>query len=143
MTRTNNWVVLNRICTSVAALGWALCASAQSNNPPYRVVDLGVVGPAGAPNHIANNGISVGAVQGTDGNDHAVIYMNQHTIDISKPGLGGANNEAVGNNGWGEVVGGANPPNVDPHREDFCGFQSGGIGTATATASRFYLGTAE
>jgi probable HAF family extracellular repeat protein len=118
----------------VAALFWPLCASAQA---PYTLVDLGVVGGAGGPNHITNNDISVGSVQGSDGNDHAVIYFDQHIIDISKPGLGGANSLALGNNPWGEVVGGANIANVDPKKEDFCGFQSLGIATATASCRPF------
>jgi hypothetical protein len=118
----------------VAALFWPLCASAQA---PYTLVDLGVVGGAGGPNHITNNDISVGSVQGSDGNDHAVIYFDQHIIDISKPGLGGANSLAYGNNPWGEVVGGANIANVDPKKEDFCGFQAVGIATATASCRPF------
>jgi hypothetical protein len=118
----------------VAALCWPLCASAEA---PYTLVDLGVVGAAGGPNHITNNDISVGSVQGSDGTDHAVIYFDQHIIDISKPGLGGANSLAFGNNLWGEVVGGANTANVDPKKEDFCGFQSLGIATATASCRPF------
>ena len=104
-------IVLKMAGAVVAALCWPLCASAQA---PYTLVDLGVVGAAGAPNQITNNGISVGSVQGSDGNDHAVIYFDQQIIDISKPGLGGANSEAVGNNAWTQVVGGANIPNADP-----------------------------
>jgi uncharacterized membrane protein len=118
----------------VAALCWPLCASAQA---PDTLVDLGVVGNAGGPNHITNNDISVGSVQGSDGNDHAVIYFDQHIIDIGKPGLGGANSIAFGNNPWGEVVGGANIANVDPKKEDFCAFQSLGIATATASCRPF------
>jgi len=127
-------IVLKMAGAVVAALCWPLCASAQA---PYTLVDLGVVGAAGAPNQITNNGISVGSVQGSDGNDHAVIYFDQQIIDISKPGLGGANSEAVGNNAWTQVVGGANIPNVDPKGEDFCGFQSLGIATATASCLPF------
>jgi uncharacterized membrane protein len=118
----------------VAALCWPLCASAQAS---YTLVDLGVVGAAGGPNHITNNNISVGSVQGSDGNDHAVIYFDHHIIDISKPGLGGANSLAYGNNPWGEVVGGANIANVDPRQEDFCGLQALGIATATASCRPF------
>jgi len=126
-------IVLQRACVLVA-LCWPLCASAQA---PYTLVDLGVVGNAGGPNHITNNDISVGSVQGSDGHDHAVIYFDQHLIDINQPGLGGANSLAQGNNPWGEVVGGANIANVDPRKEDFCGFQSLGITTATASCRPF------
>jgi hypothetical protein len=134
MDTVKKQIVLKRAGVVVAALCWPLCASAQA---PYTLVDLGVVGAAGGPNHITNNDISVGSVQGSDGNDHAVIYFDQHTIDINKPGLGGANSIAFGNNPWGEVVGGANIPNVDPKGEDFCGFQSLGIATATASCLPF------
>jgi probable HAF family extracellular repeat protein len=127
-------IVLKMAGVVAAALCWPLCASAEA---PYTLVDLGVVGGAGGPNHITNNDISVGSVQGSDGNDHAVIYFDQHIIDISKPGLGGANSLAFGNNPWGEVVGGANIANVDPKKEDFCGFQAVGIATATASCRPF------
>ena len=134
MDTVKKQIVLKRAAVVVAALCWPLCASAQA---PYTLVDLGVVGGAGGPNHITNNNISVGSVQGSDGNDHAVIYFDQHIIDISKPGLGGANSLAYGNNPWGEVVGGANIANVDPKKEDFCGFQALGIATATASCRPF------
>jgi uncharacterized membrane protein len=126
--------VLKKAGVVMAALCWPLCASAQA---PYTLVDLGVVGGAGGPNHITNNDISVGSVQGSDGHDHAVIYFDQHLIDISKPGLGGANSLAFGNNPWGEVVGGANISNVDPRKEDFCGFQALGIATAAGSCRPF------
>jgi hypothetical protein len=134
MDTVKKQTVLQRAGVVVAALCWPLCASAQA---PYTLVDLGVVGAAGGPNHITNNDISVGSVQGSDGNDHAVIYFNQHIIDISKPGLGGANSLAYGNNPWGEVVGGANIAHVDPKKEDFCGLQGLGIATATASCRPF------
>jgi hypothetical protein len=127
-------IVLKAAGVVVAALCWPLCASAEA---PYTLVDLGVVGAAGGPNHITNNDISVGSVQGSDGADHAVIYFDQHIIDINKPGLGGANSVAFGNNPWGEVVGWANIANVDPKKEDFCGFQALGIATATASCRSF------
>ena len=101
MDTVKKQIVLKRAGVVVAALCWPLCASAQA---PYTLVDLGVVGNAGGPNHITNNDISVGSVQGSDGNDHAVIYFDQQIIDISKPGLGGANSLANGNNPWGRCV---------------------------------------
>jgi hypothetical protein len=134
MDTVKKQTVLKRAGVVAAALCWPLCASAQA---PYTLVDLGVVGAAGGPNHITNNDISVGSVQGSDGNDHAVVYFDQHIIDISKPGLGGANSLAYGNNPWGEVVGGANIANVDPRQEDFCGLQALGIATATASCRPF------
>ncbi len=139
INRANNWIVLKRVCAVVAALGWSLCASAQANKLSYKLMDLGVVGPAGQPFQITNNGIITGAVETPDGTaDHAVIYFHHQMFDISKPGLGGANSEAIGINGWGQVVGGANnSPNADPQEEDFCGFQTLGISTATASCLPF------
>jgi uncharacterized membrane protein len=134
MDTAKKQIIWKRAAVVMAALCWPLCASAQA---PYTLVDLGVVGGAGGPNHITNNDISVGSVQGSDGHDHAVIYFDQHIIDISKPGLGGANSLAFGNNPWGEVVGGANIANVDPRKEDFCGFQALGIATGTASCRPF------
>ena len=46
-------IVLKRAGFAVLAFCWPLCASAQA---PYTLVDLGVVGGAGGPNHITNNG---------------------------------------------------------------------------------------
>ena len=66
------------------------------------------------------------------------FIFHHQMFDISKPGLGGANSEAIGINGWGQVVGGANnSPNADPQEEDFCGFQTLGISTATASCLPF------
>jgi probable HAF family extracellular repeat protein len=133
MNTVKKQIVLQRAGVVVLAL----CATVPAIAAPYKLVDLGPVGAAGGPNHITNNDISVGSVQGSDGNDHAVIYFDQHLIDIGKHGLGGANSLAYGNNPWGEVVGGANTANVDPQKEDFCGFQSLGIATATASCRPF------
>jgi probable HAF family extracellular repeat protein len=132
-----NGVAGKRAGVAVAACCGLLCVSAQAKPAPYTLVDLGVVGVAGQPFQIANNGIITAAVQGADGNDHAVLFFKQHTIDISQPGLGGTNSEAIGINGWGQVVGGANTPNTDPAGEDFCGFQTLGIATATASCLPF------
>jgi probable HAF family extracellular repeat protein len=126
-----------RVGVMVAALCGMLSASAQAKQAPYTLVDLGAVGLAGQPFQIANNGIITAAVQGADGNDHAVLFFKQHMIDISQPGLGGTNSEAIGINAWGQAVGGANTPNTDPGGEDFCGFQTLGIPTATASCLPF------
>jgi probable HAF family extracellular repeat protein len=121
----------------VAALCWLLGASAEAKQAPYTLVDLGAVGLAGQPFQITNKGVITAALQGADGTDHAVLYFKQNVVDISQPGLGGANSEAIGINGWGQVVGGANTPNIDPGGEDFCGFQTLGIPTATSSCLPF------
>ncbi len=131
-------IVLKKAGVVALALCWPLWATVPATAAAsYTLVDLGPVGNAGGPNHLTNNGISVGAVQGSDGNDHAVVYFDQHLVDISQPGLWGANSWAQGNNSWGEVVGGADTAKVDPKKEDFCGFQALGIATATASCKPF------
>jgi probable HAF family extracellular repeat protein len=124
----------------VGAVATALCCSLGAfaqQAPSYSLVDLGVVGPAGQPFHITNNGIITAAVGAPDGTDHATIFFWHRLIDISNPGLGGADSEALGANHWGQVVGGANTSNVDPHGEDFCGFQTLGISSATSSCLPF------
>jgi uncharacterized membrane protein len=138
--RVNKWVVSLRFSAVTAALCCLICAASRAEQPSkYRLVDLGLVGPAGQPFDITNNGIIAGAVENPKRTaDHAVIYFDQSLINISKPGLGGTNSEAIGANGWGEVVGGANTPNVDHDAEDFCGFQTTlGIPSATESCKPF------
>jgi probable HAF family extracellular repeat protein len=138
MNSPNTWVVSKRFSAVAAVICLTLAASAQTSHAQgYKLVDLGVMGPAGQPFHISNNGIITYAVGAPDGSDHAVISFHQHMIDISKPGLGGADSEALGTNVRGQVVGGANTPNVDPRGEDFCGFQTLGIPTATSSCLPF------
>ena len=138
INRDNKWVVWGQVSAIIVALCWPWAAPGQAKHAPsYKLVDLGVVGPAGQPFHITNTGIIAGAVQAADGADHAVIYFHQRMIDINSPGLGGADSEAIGANRWGEVVGGANSRNADPAGEDFCGFQTLGISAATASCVPF------
>jgi probable HAF family extracellular repeat protein len=133
INRAKKWIVLNSVGVVTAALGCSLSASAQAGKAPYTLVDLGLMGPAGQPFQITNNGIVPASVEAKNGTYQAVIYFDQYLINVGKPGLGGANSEAVGANDWGEVVGGADIPGVDPDGEDFCGFQS--LGAASAKAS--------
>jgi probable HAF family extracellular repeat protein len=123
---------------ALALVAAPLFAAAQSTHPArYRLVDLGVAGPAGQPFHIANNGSITAAVGAADGTNHATIYFHQRVIDISKPGLGGVNSEALGDNGWGQVVGAANSAHADPNGEDFCGFQTMGLPSASNSCAPF------
>jgi probable HAF family extracellular repeat protein len=133
---------VRKLCAaaSLAVLAAMFCAAAQgAEKQQYKLVDLGPSGPAGQPFHITNNGLVSAAVEVPDGSDpsvitdHSVIYFHGHMIDISNPGLGGANSMAFGNNGWGQVVGGANTATEDPAGEDFCGFQTLGLPSAATT----------
>ena len=61
--RLNKWVVSLQFSAVAAALCCSISAAAQAEQPSkYRLVDLGLVGPAGQPFDITNNGIIAGAV---------------------------------------------------------------------------------
>lgn len=135
--KANNWIVLKRVGVVAAALCCSLSASAQAAKPAYKLVDLGVVGPAGQPFQITDSGIVAASMEAKNGTYDAVIYFDQYMINLSKLGLGGANSEAIGANDWGQVVGGADTATVDPHGEDFCGFQSLGVPAAKASCRPF------
>ena len=125
---------MRKLCglASLAVLTTGAIAQ-NSQKVRYRLVDLGPSGPAGQPFHITNNGLISAAVGMQDGSDHSVIYFRGNQIDISQPGLLGANSMAFGNNRWGQVVGGANTNTEDPAGEDFCGFRTLGLPSATTT----------
>src|ERR1700743_2459367 len=91
-------VVRKRAGVLGVALVSLLSASAQAKHAPYTLVDLGPVGLAGQPFQITNRGVITAALQGADGTDHAVLYFGQNVVDISQPGLGGPNSEAIGIN---------------------------------------------
>ncbi len=125
---------MHKLCVFAGLAAMVAAAPAQgAHKPQYKLVDLGPSGPAGQPFHITNNGLVSAAVAAPDGTDHSVIYFRGHTIDISHPGLLGANSMAFGNNGWGQVVGGADTNIEDPAGEDFCGFRTLGLPSATTT----------
>jgi probable HAF family extracellular repeat protein len=125
---------MQKVCVISGLAALAAAAGAQgAYKAQYKLVDLGPSGPAGQPFHITNNGLVSAAVGAPDGTDHSVIYFHGHVIDISHPGLLGANSMAFGNNAWGQVVGEANTDIDDPAGEDFCGFRTLGLPSATTT----------
>ena len=117
------------MCASLAGLlaGAAICAD---TTPKYTVTDLGPLGPGGSVIHINQNGLIAGALTAPDNTDHATLWYKKHAIDISKPGLGGANSIAYATNVFGVAVGGAETGAPDPHAADFCGFKAYGVVTA-------------
>lgn len=132
------WSRMTRLSLALVVFAGPAIANAQSTNPPqYTLLDLGQVGAAGQPFHIADNGLISGAVGAANGADHSVIYFQRHRIDISTPGLGGANSMPFGNSSWGQAVGGANTSVVDPNGEDFCGFQALGLPSSNTTCLPF------
>jgi probable HAF family extracellular repeat protein len=136
-------ITSNHKWSRIAQLGLALAAFAgsgfaeASSNPQYTVLDLGPVGPAGQPFHIADNGLVSGAAAADNGADLSVLYFRGHKVVISNPGLGGANSMPFGLNNWGVAVGGANTSTPDPNGEDFCGFQSLGLPSAATSCLPF------
>lgn len=132
MTRFNS---IQKMCVVACLLGMVAGAAAQGAQ--YKLVDLGPSGPAGQPFHITSNGLISAAVAAPDGTDHSIVYVHGLPIDISLPGLHGANSMPFGNNAAGEVVGGANTNLPDPGGEDFCGFQTLGLPSAGTTCLPF------
>src|SRR4051794_15020558 len=113
-------------CVSLAGLlaGAAICAD---KGPKYSLRDLGPLGPGGSILHINQNGVVAGTVTAEDSTDHASLWYRGHVIDISKPGLGGANSIAYATNVFGQAVGGAENGQPDPNSADFCGFKAYGL----------------
>ena len=135
MTRFN-WIEKLSVVACLAAMA-AGAAAQDPHAAQYKLVDLGPSGPAGQPFHITNNGLISAAVGAPDGTDHSVVYIHGQPIDISHPGLHGANSMPFGNNAAGSVVGGANTNLPDPGGEDFCGFQTLGLPSAATTCLPF------
>jgi probable HAF family extracellular repeat protein len=135
MTRSN-WIEKLNVVACLAAMAAGVAAQ-QNHKAQYKLIDLGPSGPAGQPFHITNNGLISAAVAAPDGTDHSIVYVHGYPIDISHPGLHGANSMPFGNNAAGRVVGGANTSIPDPGGEDFCGFQTLGLPSAATTCLAF------
>jgi probable HAF family extracellular repeat protein len=123
-------------CVSLASLlaGAAICADKP---PKYSLTDLGRLGPGGSVIHINRTGLIAGTVTAADGTDHASLWYKKHVIDISKPGLGGANSIAYATNVFGQTVGGAETGTRDPNAADFCGFKAYGLVTSEDICAPF------
>jgi probable HAF family extracellular repeat protein len=141
MTHFNS---IEKLCAAVCVVAIAVGAPAQdaekaqrTGKAKYKLVDLGPSGPAGQPFHITNNGLISAAIAAADGTDHSFVYVFGRPVDISRPGLRGANSMPFGNNAAGQVVGGANTNLADPGGEDFCGFQTLGLPSGTTTCLPF------
>ncbi len=117
------------MCLSLAGLvaGAAICANPAAR---YSLTDLGPLGPGGSVIHINKIGLIAGALTAADSTDHASLWYKRRVIDISKPGLGGANSIAYATNVFGQAVGGAETGKPDPNGADFCGFKAYGLVTS-------------
>ena len=135
-------ITLNRL---LIPLGWlslltmpvGLAAQGEDSKlPRYTVKDLGLLGPAGAPLIIRNNGLIVGTALVRGGVDHAVFWYNgMGPVDLGTPGLGGQNSVGNGVNDSGQFAGAAQTAAQDT--EDFCGFQAAGLTSVRNTCLPF------
>jgi probable HAF family extracellular repeat protein len=124
------------VCASLACL---LAEAAIGAGPSlrYSLTDLGPLGPGGSVVHINQLGLVSGALTAADVTDHASVWFGKHVIDISKPGLGGANSIAYASNIFGQVGGGAETGTSDPNAADFCGFKAYGLVTSGKVCAPF------
>ncbi len=92
----------------------------------YTVTDLGPVGASpGQPFALQDNGLVSGVSAISDTVWHAVLWFQGTQLDLAKGGgLKGPNSVAYAVNARAQAVGGAETPNLDANREDFCGFGS-------------------
>jgi probable HAF family extracellular repeat protein len=127
---------MKSIWTSLAVSG-SLATLALAGQPPYTVTDLGVVGPAGQPFYLTNNGLVSGAAAFPGNTLHAVLWYKGQRLDIGTPGLGGSNSMAIGVNERGQAVGEAETHSLDPKGEDFCGIAALGLHALGTTCLPF------
>ncbi len=95
------------------------------NAARYKITDLGTLqgGTFSQPFYINNNlGLVSGSSAIADGNQHAVLWLQQLKLDIGVPGLGGPNSIAFRDNETLQATGEAETSTPDPNGEDFCGF---------------------
>jgi probable HAF family extracellular repeat protein len=100
-------------------------AQEQTSEPArYTITDLGTLdgGTFSQPFFINRYGLVSGSSSRPDGNQHAVLWLEELKLDIGAPGLGGPNSIAFGDNGKFQSAGEAETPTPDPKGEDFCGF---------------------
>ncbi len=124
------------ISVAISAISlFAALVAAQT--PHYSVADLGVLGPAGQPYSLTNNGLVAGGSMGSGATVHAVLFYKGQTGDLATPGLGGQNSNAFSANERGQAVGQAETSTPDPNGEDFCGFKAQGLPVAGVTCLPF------
>ncbi len=95
------------------------------NTAHYKISDLGTLqgGTFSQPFYINNNlGLVSGSSATADGNQHAVLWLQELKLDIGVPGLGGPNSIAFRDNETLQASGEAETSTPDPNGEDFCGF---------------------
>jgi probable HAF family extracellular repeat protein len=102
-------------------------SAAQEQTPEparYTITDLGTLdgGTFSQPFFINRYGLVSGSSSLPDGNQHAVLWLEELKLDIGTPGLGGPNSIAFGDNEKFQSAGEAETSIPDPKGEDFCGF---------------------
>jgi len=115
---------MEKILNSIALVGLAAIVATAQPQPQYQITDLG---PAGSPfaqaTGISNRGLISGFATTPDRISHAVLWYKGQAVDISQPGLGGANSSAIGVNASGSVLVQAESSTTDS--ENFCGYGTG------------------
>ena len=102
-------------------------SAAQEQTPEparYTITDLGTLdgGTFSQPFFINRYGLVSGSSSLPDGNQHAVLWLEELKLDIGAPGLRGPNSIAFGDNEKFQSAGEAEASTPDPKGEDFCGF---------------------
>ncbi len=108
---------------TLIATSLLLATLAMAQPPHYVVTDLGTLGGTFSQPFFVNGfGMVSGAATLPDNTSRSVLWLKGLKLDIGKPGLGGPNNIAFGDNQKMQAVGEAEAFTADPNGEDFCGF---------------------
>src|SRR5437879_1836790 len=123
-------VIMKSILTLIAASSLVAALAVAHPQPRYTVKDLGTLGGTYSYAYGVNNGGEVAGGSATLSQTGGVyqtafLWNGSHMIDLGT--LGGTacpacNSEAGGPNGRGELALISETANMDPNKEDFCGF---------------------
>jgi probable HAF family extracellular repeat protein len=116
------------LTATIAALGQ------QSSTKPlqYTIHDLGTLGGESSMAYYVNDfGVVSGQAALSNGTNHASLWYQGAKLDIGTPGLAAPSGSAALNstsfsvNNFGQAVGAAESPKLDPNNENFCSYGTG------------------